>query len=100
LSVTIAQIQKEVCQEFGITAGELLAPARDAKFAHPRAIAMALAREVTKASYPAIGRAFDRHHTTVVSAVKRSHNLLDSFPEYFDRRKAVLRRLGVAENTP
>lgn len=93
MSVTIADIKKAICAEFGITCEELIGPCRKAKFMHPRVLAYRLAREMTKASYPAIGKAFLRHHSTVLSGIARSHNLVDAYPEYFDRIEAVKLRL-------
>jgi chromosomal replication initiator protein len=90
----IAAIKAAVAEEFGITVAELVGRSREAKYAHPRAIAMQLALELTKASFQAIPREFDcRHHSTIHSAIGRSHNLIDSFPEYRDRREAVKRVL-------
>ena len=38
---------------------------------------LALSRELTQSSYPAIGRLFhDRHHTTTRNAVRRDRELL------------------------
>jgi chromosomal replication initiation ATPase DnaA len=43
-----------------------------------------------------IGREFGgRHHSTVMNAIRRWHNLVDNFPELYDRRQAVLLRLGL-----
>jgi chromosomal replication initiation ATPase DnaA len=56
---------------------------------------MALCREFTNASLPALGRAFNCHHTTSHNGISRSHDLMDAFPEYFDRRLAILQRLGI-----
>jgi len=85
--------------EFGITATALLSRNRSAKFSHPRILAMSLARELTKLSYPAIGRAFGKHHSTIISAVDRSPELLELHPEYVAKREAVLVRLGQSEPT-
>jgi chromosomal replication initiation ATPase DnaA len=51
---------------------------------------MQVAREFNKASYPVIGRAFKRDDSTIISAVKRSHDLIDMFPECYDKRQAVI----------
>jgi chromosomal replication initiator protein len=85
--------------EFGITANQLLSPSRKTKFSHPRILAMALARELTKVSYPVIGRYFSRHHTSVLHAVERSQELLEAYPELAEKRLAVLARLGQSEPT-
>jgi chromosomal replication initiation ATPase DnaA len=74
----------------------LTGDSREAKFAQPRALAIALVREFTAASYPLIGREFGgRHHSTVMNAIRRWHNLVDAEPVLSDREKAVLLRLGL-----
>jgi chromosomal replication initiation ATPase DnaA len=95
-NVTIIQIKSAVCTEFGLTCAELVGRSREAKFQHPRVLAMQLARELTNASFPVIANAFGgRHHSTIMSSVARAHNLIDAFPEYLDRRNAILRSLGI-----
>jgi chromosomal replication initiator protein len=70
---TIAEIQAAACQHFGLTADELVSPARAARIAWPRQLAMYLARELTSESLPAIGRHFGgRDHTTVLHAWRRA----------------------------
>ena len=69
---------------------------RNAKFAHPRAIAVQLIRQFTKASYPLIGREMGRrHHSTIITLERRAHNLIGAFPELYDRRQAILVKLGL-----
>jgi chromosomal replication initiation ATPase DnaA len=63
----IRRIQLEVCEEYGITLQAMLSRRRRPKLVEARREAMTLAR-LTKASYSEIGRAFGRHHTTVMSA--------------------------------
>ena len=50
---------------------------------------MTLARSMTGASYPAIGKAFQRDHTTVMSAVQRSAVLMQRYPEFAEKVNAV-----------
>lgn len=72
-SRTIREIQAATCREFGLSPAELLSPARTARIAWPRQIAMYLARELTGESLPAIGRQFGgRDHTTVLHAWRRT----------------------------
>jgi hypothetical protein len=60
-----------VADAFGVTAEELLGRSRRRELVGPRQAAMALCRELTDLSYPAIARAFgDRDHTTVLHAVR------------------------------
>jgi chromosomal replication initiator protein len=70
---TITEIQAAACAHFGISPDELLSPARAARIAWPRQLAMYLSRELTDASLPAIGRQFGgRDHTTVLHACRRA----------------------------
>jgi chromosomal replication initiator protein len=72
-SRTIHEIQAATCEQFGLSPDELLSPARTARIAWPRQLAMYLARELTSESLPAIGRQFGgRDHTTVLHAWRRA----------------------------
>jgi chromosomal replication initiator protein len=78
-SRTIAEIQQATCAHFGLTAEELLSSTRTPRIAWPRQLAMYLARELTGASLPAIGREFGgRDHTTVLHACRRASKRLAS----------------------
>ena len=55
---------------FYISESELRSGSTDPGITFPRQIAMYLAREVTSASFPQIGRHYSRHHSTVIHAVK------------------------------
>jgi chromosomal replication initiator protein len=70
---TVSAIQLATCEHFNLSADELLSPARVARIAWPRQVAMYLARELTGESLPAIGRQFGgRDHTTVLHAWRRT----------------------------
>lgn len=60
-----------VCKYFGISSEEILGKSRAKPFAYPRQIAMYLARSHTTLSYPDLGRAFGKDHTTVLHGVQR-----------------------------
>jgi chromosomal replication initiator protein len=76
---TVSEIQATVGQHFGLTREELLSPARSARIAWPRQVAMYLARELTGQSLPAIGRQFGgRDHTTVLHAWRRTSTRIAS----------------------
>ena len=63
----IRRIQLKVCEEYGVTLQAMLSRRQGPRLIEARREAMNRAR-LTKASYPEIGRAFERHHTTVMSA--------------------------------
>jgi chromosomal replication initiator protein len=70
---SIAEIKAAACEQFGISAEELVSAGRAARLAWPRQVAMYLARELTQESLPTIGREFGgRDHTTVLHACKRA----------------------------
>lgn len=76
---TISEIQAATCRHFDLSPDELLSPARTPRIAWPRQVAMYLARELTGASLPAIGREFGgRDHTTVLHACRRASKRLAS----------------------
>ena len=70
--VSIENIQRSVCQEFGLTVNQLKSKNNSRAIAYPRQIAMYLAKELTRASLPQIGREFGgKHHTTVLHSVDK-----------------------------
>ena len=60
----VRDIERAVCLRFKITPERLRGRECQRKIARPRQIAMALARELTGASLPQIGRHFGRDHTS------------------------------------
>lgn len=64
-------IQKIVAQRYNISTRDILGKKRSRNLARPRQMAMALTKELTNLSLPAIGDAFGgRDHTTVLHAIK------------------------------
>lgn len=68
--VTIKDVERAVCLRFRITREQLLARCPARAICRPRQIAMYLAREMTGASYPRLGRYFERDHSTVLNACR------------------------------
>ncbi len=64
--LTCADIQKAVCDYFGVTLEELLGKSREKKIATPRQIGVFLCRKLTPSSTTEIGRAFNRNHATIL----------------------------------
>ena len=69
--VSVDAVIQCVCKYFGISSEEILGKSRAKPFAYPRQIAMYLARSHTTLSYPDLGRAFGKDHTTVLHGVQR-----------------------------
>jgi chromosomal replication initiator protein len=65
---------------YGYTTQELLSASRTKTLTQARQAAMWLSRQLTDLSLPAIGRAFDRDHTTVMHAARSVQNMVDTDP--------------------
>jgi len=93
---TIGEIQSAACTVFGLTPEELLSSARTPRIAWPRQVAMYLARELTGASLPAIGREFGgRDHTTVLHACRRACKRIASDADDQQAVEKLCNALGV-----
>ena len=69
---SIPEVQAIVAAHFRLSVDELTSASRVTSISWPRQVAIHLARDLTGASLPAIGRAFGgRNHATVVHACKR-----------------------------
>jgi chromosomal replication initiator protein len=70
--ITCDAVIKSVASYYGVKPADIKSPRRHKSIAAPRAVAMYLARQHTKDSYPDLGRAFGgKHHTTIISAVEK-----------------------------
>jgi chromosomal replication initiator protein len=70
--VTIDAIQKAVAERLQIRQAQLKEKSNTKKVVFPRQVAMYLAKELTTASLPEIGRAFGgKHHTTVIHSIQK-----------------------------
>jgi chromosomal replication initiator protein len=77
--ITVSDIQQKTVEYFGITLEDINSKKRDQKLAQARQIAMYLSRELTKTSFPEIGRFFGgKDHTTVMHACEK---ILDGLKE-------------------
>jgi len=68
--ISIEAIQKAVAEQFGLRLPEIKAKNNSRSIVVPRQIAMYLAKQMTEASLPEIGRQFGgKHHTTVMHSI-------------------------------
>jgi chromosomal replication initiator protein len=80
--ITIDQIQRRVCDFFGLKMSDLKAKNRTKAIAFPRQVAMYLSRSTTYSSPSEIRRAFGgKDHTTVLHAVDKIQTLLQEDPK-------------------
>jgi len=80
--VTIDSIQKAVAERFQIKQSQIKEKSNTKKVVYPRQVAMYLAKELTSASLPEIGRAFGgKHHTTVIHSIHKIEETRHTNPE-------------------
>ncbi len=74
--ISIESIQKAVSEQFALRLTEIKAKNNSRAIVYPRQIAMYLAKHLTDASLPEIGRQFGgKHHTTVLHSVEKIDQL-------------------------
>lgn len=77
--VTIEDIQRKVAEHYKIKMSDMSSSRRVRAIARPRQVAMYLAKHLTDASLPEIGRKFGgRDHTTVMHAIDKVDELMAS----------------------
>lgn len=92
--VTVDEIQKLTADHFALKQADLLSERRTRSVARPRQVAMWLCKQHTTRSYPDIGRRFGgRDHTTVLHAVKKVEELLQSDEQIAKDVEALTRKL-------
>jgi len=70
--ISIDAIQKAVAEQFGLRTPEIKQKNNSRSIVVPRQIAMYLAKQMTEASLPEIGRQFGgKHHTTVMHSIAK-----------------------------
>ncbi len=94
---SVDEIQRHICEAFGVTLEELLSTSRAGPVTRARQIAMYLTREFTDQTLPAIGRAFGgRTHTTVMHAHKRTAKRIAEDAQAFATVRRLTEELGLA----
>ena len=74
--ITIEAIQRAVAEQFGMKVSDLKQKNNSRNVVVPRQIAMYLAKQMTEASLPEIGRQFgNKHHTTVMHSIAKIDEL-------------------------
>jgi chromosomal replication initiator protein len=72
LAVKLVDVEKAVCDVFGLTPASLQSTTKAQAVSHPRMLAMFLARKYTRAPLSEIGAYFGRRsHSTVISAQRK-----------------------------
>ncbi len=81
--ITVEDIQKNVAAHYNIKVSDMHSARRSRSVARPRQVAMYLAKKFTSKSLPDIGRRFGgKDHTTVIHAVKKVEELIETDAEF------------------
>jgi chromosomal replication initiator protein len=98
--VSLDDVMGTVARHYGIKVADIKSSRKTREVTHPRQVAMFLARKLTRASFPEIGKAFgNKDHSTVVKGVKKMDRLLQEDPEEAERVRSlerILREGGIA----
>jgi chromosomal replication initiator protein len=70
-AVTIDALLKFVAEYYGVRPNELKAASNSRNIVMPRQVAMYLCKTLTSSSLPDIGRAFGKHHSTVIHSIRK-----------------------------
>jgi chromosomal replication initiator protein len=80
--VTIDSVVRSVAERFSLQPSQLKQKTNAHEISRPRQIAMYIAKELTSASLPEIGRAFGgKHHTTVLHSIRKVEELRQEDPD-------------------
>jgi len=69
--ISIPEIQRAVAKDYNIQLKYMMSHRHQAVIVRPRQVAMYLAKEMTTATLPMIGRKFGRDHTTIMHGVRK-----------------------------
>ena len=78
---SVESIQHGVAAKFGLPVVELLARNNSRNVAYPRQIAMYLCKRLTRMSLTNIGKAFRKHHTTVLHSIAKIEREIETDSE-------------------
>jgi chromosomal replication initiator protein len=104
-AVRLGDVQKVVCDVFGVEPSELRSDRKGRSVSEPRMLAMWLARKYTRAAWSEIGEFFGRRsHSTVIAAHRRVERLISTRAEIglndrTCRVEEAIRRLETALRT-
>lgn len=97
--ISIDEIQRKVCDNYGLRMGDMQSARRARNIARPRQVAMYLAKQMTARSLPEIGRKFGgRDHTTVMHAIRKIEELMNQDTMFHDEVSLIRRAITEARD--
>jgi chromosomal replication initiation ATPase DnaA len=100
LVISSRTIIRVVAEHYGFTREQLLAKSRKPDRAQPRQLAMLLCRIMTGDSYPTLGRAFGRDHSSVMHGCAVIEEELKECLVLQAAVRAIKARLSAMEHAP
>ena len=94
-ALQIRAIREAVQDHYSISDDDMLGTIRSRIVSHPRQLAMYIAWRHTACTYPQIGRAFNRDHSTVIHAVRAVKLRLSDDPRMAETYRLVRKRLAL-----
>ncbi len=95
--ISIEDIQRLVCDYFGIDSNKVREKTRKQEIVEARQIAMYLSKTMTKSSLKTIGLHFGgRDHSTVIHAITSVENRLDTSPKFQQIIRDIQQRIELA----
>ncbi|RYE86910.1 MAG: chromosomal replication initiator protein DnaA, partial [Myxococcales bacterium] len=92
--LSIDDIQRAVCTHFHLRPADLMSKDRHKTTAFARHIAMYLCKQKLPVSFPEVGRAFGKDHTTVMSAVRKVESLRDQDAQVRAHLESIEKKLA------
>ncbi len=97
---TIRQVARAMALAYKMDYARIVGPERLDAIVRPRQLAMALAKHLTLASYPAIGRAFGgRDHTTALHAIRKFAPIIETTASIMPIGAPLMEWVHVARET-
>ncbi|MGF3028005.1 helix-turn-helix domain-containing protein [Methylobacterium aquaticum] len=95
--ITIRHVAVIVAEDYGASLAQMRGPARKSVDVKPRQVAMYLAHRLIGQSLPALGRYFNRDHTTVLHAIRAVTEDAERDPVLAGRLHDLAERINAAE---
>jgi chromosomal replication initiator protein len=81
--LTVADIQRRVCEFYGVKVSEVLSAKRTQNLTKPRHVAMYLSKILTSKSLPDIGKKFGgKDHTSVIHSIRKIETMIQDDPDF------------------
>ncbi len=95
--LTIEMIQNAVVDFYGITYSDIVSNKRSRNIAHPRQVAIYLCRELLESTFKAIGKEFNRDHSTIMHSYDLISNALQEDRNLREEIEAIREKLRIQQ---